>query len=327
MAVHDSPTVDLFQVGRTFDTFQAVNNVSFSVERGTILGLIGPSGSGKTTVVRMVIGNLAPTEGRVRVLGERPERFRRRTRERIGYMPQSFILYPDLSARENLSFVGSLFGMLWPRRRRRSDELLRLLGLWDARDQLARRMSGGMQRRLALACALIHEPEIIFLDEPTAGIDPVLRQTIWEEFRRLRDEGRTLFVTTQYVGESEHCDRVAMLDHGGVVACDTPGNLRTLAFGGEMVEMESRHPIDGARMREIPDVIDVRQPGPCDLVITVHDAGVAIPKIIEAVEESNNAVASTREYRPSFDEVFAQLLERDRTEANESHQRAAARSA
>jgi ABC-2 type transport system ATP-binding protein len=228
-------------------------------------------------------------------------------------MPQSFVLYQDLTASENLSFIGSLFGMLWPRRRRRSRELLQMLDLWDARNRRAGQLSGGMQRRLALASALIHEPEIIFVDEPTAGIDPVLREKIWDEFRRLRDQGRTLFVTTQYVGESEYCDKVAILDHGRVVALDTPAGLRDKAFGGDMVEIRLDHPIDGSILRDLTDVHNVRQEEPRRLVVTVEDAGTAIPRLIEAVNEGGNSVAATREYRPSFDEVFAELLEREST--------------
>ncbi|MFN0073739.1 MAG: ABC transporter ATP-binding protein [Chloroflexota bacterium] len=301
----------LQHVGKSFGDLRAADDVSLTVEQGTILGLIGPSGSGKTTVVKMAIGNLAPTDGSIRVLGESPSRFKRRTREQIGYMPQSFVLYPDLTARENLSFVGSLFGMLWPRRRRREQELLRLLGLWDSRNRLARQLSGGMQRRLSLACALIHDPQILFVDEPTAGIDPVLRTTIWDEFRRLREDGRTLFVTTQYVGESEFCDRVAILDHGRIIADDTPLGLRERAFGGEMVEVQVARPVDGTSLRNLPEVLGVRQDGPRQLVLTVVNAGTAIPRIIEAIDLEGSAVDSTREYRPSFDEVFAELLQRE----------------
>ena len=144
---------------------------------GTILGIIGPSGSGKTTTIRLLTGALAPDDGQVRVLGEDPRTFRRRTRERIGYMPQQFTLYADLTARENVDFVASLFGMLWRTRHRRTREVLQLVDLWDARGRRAGRLSGGMQRRLELASALVHDPDLLFLDEPTAGIDPILRAT------------------------------------------------------------------------------------------------------------------------------------------------------
>src|SRR2546423_492456 len=171
-------------VTRRFRDVVAVDGVSFEVQPGTIIGVIGPSGSGKTTLVRMLTGTLDPTAGTVQVLGENPRRFRRRTRERIGYMPQQFVLYPELTAAENVSFVASLFGLLWFRRRRRVREVLELVELWNERNRRAERLSGGMQRRLELACALVHGPVLLFVDPPTAGPDPVLRQTVWAEFRR-----------------------------------------------------------------------------------------------------------------------------------------------
>ena len=269
----------------------------------------------------MAIGNLDPTEGTVRVLGQTPSRFHRRTRERIGYMPQSFVMYPDLTASENLSFIGSLLECSGRADVGAPGSSCELLDLSEARNRRAGQLSGGMQRRLALACALIHDPEIIFVDEPTAESDPVLRQTIWEEFRRLRDDGRTLFVTTQYVGESEYCDRVAILDHGRLIASDTPTGLREQAFGGDLVELELERPIDGSTLRNLPEVVAVRQEGPLRLILTVEDAGTAIPRIIEAADEQGNSVAASREYRPSFDEVFSELLEREKSDEEDDHER------
>ena len=183
-----------------------IHELDLVVPQGTILGVVGPSGAGKTTTIRILTGAVDPEKGDVRVLGEDPRRFRRATRERIGYMPQLFTLYPDLTAEENVDFVASLFGMLWRRRRRRVGEVLRFTQLIDAKHRRAANLSGGMQRRLELACALVHEPDLLFLDEPTAGIDPILRQSIWEELHRLKGAGRTLLVTTQYVTEAEECD-------------------------------------------------------------------------------------------------------------------------
>ena len=178
---HAAPSADLpdtivvDHVTKRFGDLVAVDDVALTVPEGTILGVIGPSGAGKTTVVRMLTGALEPTSGSVRVLGEDPRKFRRRTRQRIGYMPQLFSLYPDLTARENVDFVASLFGMLFSRRHRRTREVLELVDLWDARGRRAGQLSGGMQRRLELACALVHSPILTFLDEPTTGIDPLLR--------------------------------------------------------------------------------------------------------------------------------------------------------
>ena len=146
-------------------------------------------------------------------------------------MPQSFTLYPDLTVRENVDFVGSLFGMMFPRRRRRTREVLQLLDLWDVRSRRAGRLSGGMQRRLELACALVHDPALLFLDEPTAGLDPLLRASVWEELHRLREAGRTMLVTTQYVNEAESCDLVALIAGGRLLALATPDDLRREAIG------------------------------------------------------------------------------------------------
>ena len=231
-------------MSRAFDGRRVVDGLSFDVPPGTILGIVGPSGSGKTTTVRMLTGTLGRTDGEIRVLGEDPLRFSRATRGRIAYMPQLFSLYEDLSAQENVGFVAALYGIGPFKRRSLIRRALEVVDLTDARHRLARDLSGGMQRRLELACALVHSPDVLFVDEPTAGIDPVLRQAIWDELRRLRDEGRTLLVTTQYVAEAEYCDRVAMIVDGELVALDTPDELRQVVFGGEVLEVNAQRAVD-----------------------------------------------------------------------------------
>ncbi len=290
----------------------AVDRISLTVLKGTILGIIGPSGSGKTTTVRLLTGALAPTEGEVRVLGEDPRAFHRRTRERIGYMPQLFTLYPDLTARENVDFVASLFGILWRTRHRRTREVLELVDLWDVRGRRAGRLSGGMQRRLELASALVHEPELMFLDEPTAGIDPILRVRVWEELHRLRDRGRTLLVTTQYVSEAESCDMVALISGGRLIALARPEELRREALGGDIVEISTAEPFDGSVINDLPMVRSVERHGPSTLRVRVDDASTALPDVVEAITGNGGQVATASEVRPSFDEVFAILVERDR---------------
>jgi ABC-2 type transport system ATP-binding protein len=289
----------------------ALDGISLSVPTGTILGLIGPSGSGKTTTVRLLTGALTPDHGTVRVLGEEPRRFRRQTRARIGYMPQQFTLYPDLTAAENVDFMASMFGLLWLRRRRRVREALQIVDLWDARKRRASALSGGMQRRLELACALVHDPALYFLDEPTAGIDPILRGRVWEELHRLKDAGRTLLVTTQYVNEAEECDTVALIAHGRLLALATPDDLRREAVGGDMIEVETTDPFDGEVLRKLPEVRDVRTQGPRTFQVVVDEAGAATPAVVDAISEAGGDVAAAREVRPSFDDVFAELVERD----------------
>ncbi len=305
-------TVSVEDVTKRFGDFVAVDGVYLAVPERTILGLIGPSGAGKTTVVRMLTGALAPTSGTIRVLGEDPRHFRRRTREQIGYMPQLFSLYPDLTARENVDFVASLFGMLFRRRHRRTREVLEIVDLWEARGRRAGNLSGGMQRRLELACALVHDPALMFLDEPTTGIDPLLRTRIWEELQRLRSEGRTMLVTTQYLGEAELCDNVALIANGRLVAHDTPDGLRRAAIGGDIVDVETVNAFDGAALDGLPSVVSTKQLGPRHLQVIVDDAGSATPTVMDAIAERGGDVESAREYRPTFDEIFAELVERDR---------------
>lgn len=310
----DQAIVSMDGLSRQYGDVAAVDDITLEVPAGTILGVIGPSGSGKTTLIRMLTGTLEPTKGKLSVLGQHPRKFTRRTRERIGYMPQHFVLYEELTAAENVSFVASLFGLLWPKRGRRVNEVLKLVELWDARGRRARQLSGGMQRRLELACALVHEPVLLFVDEPTAGLDPMLRQKVWGEFRRLRELGRTLVVTTQYVAEAEYCDTVAVLARGRLIALAAPEELRRMAVGGEVIEIETTEAFDGSRLEQLPGVRAVRQSAPRRFLVISDDAGEATPRVLQELNAAGVHVTSSSEYRPSFDEVFATLV----TQSDES---------
>jgi ABC-2 type transport system ATP-binding protein len=304
--------VDVRDVLMTFDDVTALAGIGLDVSQGTILGVVGPSGAGKTTLIRLLTGAIKPARGRIRVLGENPRSFRRQTRERIGYMPQLFTLYRDLTAGENVDFVASLYGLLLWRRRRRVREVLKLVDLWDARKRRASELSGGMQRRLELACALIHEPSLLFLDEPTGGIDPILRGRIWEELHRLRDAGRTLIVTTQYVSEAEECDSVALIAEGRLIAHGSPDELRRSATGGELIDIELNGPADLAMFESIPAITGLRQIDGQTVRATVEEAATATPAIVEAIRKTGHEVRATSEAVPNFDEVFAILVERQR---------------
>lgn len=302
-------------VTRRFNGLTAVDDVSLQVQPGTILGLIGPSGSGKTTAIRMLTGTLEPNAGQLRVAGQVPRRFTRSIREQIAYMPQLFSLYRDLTAQENVGFVAALYGISWFGRTERIKRALEKVDLWDARSRRAGDLSGGMQRRLELACALVHDPQILFIDEPTAGIDPMLRQAIWAELRRMRDEGRTLLVTTQYVGEAEYCDTVALLDEGQLVADDTPEAMRARVFGGEMLDLEADGDLEPELLGGLDEVQNVRALGPRRLRVTVKDAGFAAPRLLDTFRSAGVQVVSLDEYQPGFDEVFAELVRRRRGDA------------
>lgn len=314
----DGPAVvELRDVTLTFGEQIGVADVSLQVPPGTILGLIGPSGSGKTTTVRVCTGVYKPQQGTVRVLGETPGRNNRRLRERIGYVPQLFTLYPNLTVWENLNFVASLYGMPYRGRRRRLAEILEFVELGQAQSRLGRNLSGGMQRRLSLACALVHNPALIFADEPTAGIDPVLRNKFWEHFRDLRAEGRTLFVTTQYVGEVANCDFVGVMREGRLVLLDTPEGLRRTALGGDIVRLV----VEPAGAREAaqalvrhPLVNDLRRSRsePGMLYATVEKAGEALPTLLALMADLPEVTVRTaEEYQPPFDDILVTLLQQE----------------
>ncbi|MCC7371564.1 MAG: ABC transporter ATP-binding protein [Chloroflexi bacterium] len=306
-------TVVAEDLGKSFGDREVVKGLSFEVKGGTIFGVIGPSGCGKTTTMRLLLGVLRPTSGDLRVLGRAPHKFRRRERERLGYMPQQFVLFPELSVSENLGFAASIYGMAFFGRGKRIRRALELVELWDARNRPAGQLSGGMQRRLELAATLVHNPEIIFLDEPTAGIDPVLRAKFWDHFRALRDEGRTLIVTTQYVTESEYCDEILVLRDGQKIATGTPEAVRRMAMGGEVVtvagpDLNSRAVV---AIREAPGVKKVSWNGRERLDVIVEEAGPAVPALIDALRAANIEFEEVGEQHPSFDDVFVQLMSDD----------------
>ena len=301
-------------VTRRFNGTEAVKNLDLEVPTGSVVGVIGPSGSGKTTTIRMITGSLAPTEGKVEVLGQEPHAFSRRTRERMGYMPQSFSLYPDLTVGENVDFAAALFGLILFRRWRRKKEVLQLVDLWSVRSRRAGALSGGMKRRLELAAALVHQPALLILDEPTAGLDPLLRRTVWDEIHRLRETGVTSIVTTQYVTEAEECSLVALISGGRLIAWGTPDEVRRSALGGEVIEVTTKGMFDASALAETPGVRGVRQTGPRAFQLIVDDAGTASPDAVEALSAAGGEVESVREIRPTFEEVFTALVERDRAQ-------------
>jgi ABC-2 type transport system ATP-binding protein len=307
-----NPIIVADGVTRAFDDHVVVDDVSFEVYPGEILGVVGPSGSGKTTTIRMLTGTLGRTAGEISVLGEDPMQFSRRVRGRIAYMPQLFSLYPDLSAQENVGFVAALYGIGPFRRRRLIRRALEVVELTDARHRLARDLSGGMQRRLELACALVHSPDVLFIDEPTAGIDPMLRQSIWDELHELRGQGRTLLVTTQYVTEAEYCDRVALIVDGELVALDEPEALRQMVFGGDVLQIDASRAVDPDMLADVSGVTRVRQTTPRQLFVTVEDAGSLTPLIIDTLRQQGAEVAGIEEHQPTFDEVFTGLVEQRR---------------
>ncbi len=302
---------------KRFDGAEVLMGVDLSVEEGEIFGLVGPSGAGKSTLLRSLTGYFTPTEGTVEVLGSPPSSFTDEERRRVGFMPQGFVLYGSLSVQQNLNFVAGLYGLGGAGRRSRVREVLEFVELWEHRRKAARNISGGMQRRLQLAAAVVHEPELLFVDEPTASLDPILRRRFWKEFEQLREGGRTIFVTTQYVGEAEFCDRVGFLVNGRLAAVGTPEELRRKAFGGEVLQLtltgDPGHVGDALKAMEptghvVEVVQDESAEGPLSRVrLIAPDADGALPQIMEALEGVE--VRSVDLPTPSFDEVFFRLVQ------------------
>ncbi len=307
----NNPIIVAKGLSKRFGNQFAVQDVTFEVPEGVKFGFIGPSGSGKTTTIRLLTGVYKPTSGEVQVLGKRPARFSQRQRARLGYMPQHFVLYPYLTVWENMNFAASLYGMSLFRGKQLR-RALEFVELYDARDKLASEISGGMQRRLSLAATLVHQPELIFLDEPTAGIDPVLRRKFWDHFEQLKEENKTLFITTQYVNEAGYCDLVGVMANGKLLMVDTPDGLRHKAFNGEIINLTTTQPIQLSTERELSSLPFVRGPvvktSPNSMRITVQDAATAIPEILDWSRNHNLGIDAVEEYLPPFEDVFVELV-------------------
>ncbi len=302
-------------VTKMFGTRAAVDSLSMNVPRGSIFGFIGPSGCGKTTTVRLLTGIYKPTSGTLTVLGKNPADFSRKDRERIGYLTQQSVLFPELTVWENLNFVASLYGVgLF--RGKRLNRLLDFVELADDKSKLTKQLSGGMNRRLGLAATLIHKPELLFLDEPTAGIDPLLRRKFWDYFKKLQEEGHTLFVTTQYVGEAEYCDLVAVMYDGRLLMVDTPDGLRKNAYGGEIVTLRTQELIGHEQRQKFESLpftrSDARIISDQEIEIIVDEASTAMPLLIENCKAANLHVVMIEQKIPPFDDVFVRLIETER---------------
>ena len=309
------PLLSMKQASLDFGGGAGVFDLDFSLPSGSILGMIGPSGCGKTTTIRLLNGIYGPTSGEVHVFDKHPLEFTDDDKERIGYIPQQFILYPTLSVEENLHFLGGIYGMSQAERKSKIDPLLEFVDLGEARKRLARKLSGGMQRRLMLAGGLLHDPDFLIADEPTAGIDPILRARIWDNFRALRNQGKSLLVTTQYVGEAAYCDQVAVMRNGRLVTVDTPLGLQRQAMGGEVIhlQVDENQLVDCMRfLEDLPQVskaerVDGEAAG---MYLFVEDAGRELPNILAALRAQKSIIPNKAEpYLPPFDEVFVRLIQ------------------
>jgi ABC-2 type transport system ATP-binding protein len=288
-------------LGRSFEAVEAVRSLDLSIREGEMFGLVGPDGAGKTTTIRMLCGLLRPTAGRAMVLGYDVVRDAAKLKSQIGYFSQRFSLYGDLTIDENIAFFAEIHLVRDYRARR--EELLEFTRLAPFRDRLADRLSGGMRQKLALACALIHTPRIIFLDEPTTGVDAVSRRDFWKILSGLLRSGITIVMTTPYMDEAERCSRVALLAEGRLLAADTPDGVKRLMRGTvvEIVCPEIRRGF--AVLRTVPGVREVQLFGD-RLNAVVDDPGREMPLIVAALTAAGIPIAQTRALAPSLENVF-----------------------
>jgi ABC-type multidrug transport system ATPase subunit len=284
--------------------------VSFEVPPAAIFGMLGPNGSGKSTIIRMLCGVLRPSAGAGSVLGHDIAHDAEAIKRRIGYMSQKFSLYADLSVEENLDFYGRIYGLRGPRFRARKDAVLALSGVADKLPQLAGTLSGGWKQRLALACALIHDPDVLFLDEPTAGIDPVARRDLWDLLFDLAARGKTLFVTTHYMDEAERCTHVAYIYLGRLIVCGRPDDLKELDVvtpaGTRRVELTG--PDANQVLRTLKGVAGVRDATRFGEAIHVlMDQGLSDAAFLDALGLSSAPGVELRPIAPSLEDVFVTL--------------------
>jgi ABC-2 type transport system ATP-binding protein len=300
------PAIELLALCKAFGTLQAVDHLTISVKQGEIFGLLGPNGSGKTTTINLISGLAAPTGGEVRVMGYQMPRHARTIRQMLGSVPQETALYEELSAWDNLDFHADLFGMARQGKKARITQMLDLVQLQERTRSRVSTFSGGMKRRLALARALLHDPRLLYLDEPTLGVDVQSRRAIWDYILSLHKEGKTVLITTNYLEEAQAlCERIAILDHGKLIAVDTPEHLKQ-TYAGLVVELETAQPTTVADdIRRLPGVKEVVQEG-TSLRVTTQGGSDSVPQIITLVTGAGELrQIAVRE--PTLEEIFLRL--------------------
>ncbi|MHB8597940.1 MAG: ABC transporter ATP-binding protein [Ktedonobacteraceae bacterium] len=302
----DIPAIEITDLCKTFGSFKAVDNLTLTVKQGEIFGLLGPNGSGKTTTINMISGLSVPTSGTVRVLGYDVRHDARKVRQILGSVPQETALYEELTAWANMDFHADLFGIPRKEKKERITRILELVQLLDRKNSRVGTFSGGMKRRLALGRALLHEPQLIYLDEPTLGVDIQARRVIWDYILSLRDQGKTILITTNYLEEAQAlCERLAIIDQGKLIAVDTPQHLKQI-YGGSAIELETAQPIVAINeIRALNGVKEVMQ-DKAHLKITTEGTSNVVPQIINiASQEGDIRDISVRE--PNLDEIFLRL--------------------
>ncbi|HSM70326.1 MAG TPA: ABC transporter ATP-binding protein [Anaerolineales bacterium] len=297
------PVIYVENLTRRFGDFVAVDHVNFEVNEGEVVGYLGPNGSGKTTTIRMLLGLLEPSEGEATVLGFDAFRQSEEVRARAGYMSQKFAIYDDLTVQENLTFYGGVYGITDKTRIARTIELV---GLSGHEPTLTRSLSAGWRQRLALGISLVHEPKLLFLDEPTSGVDPTARRAFWDLIYELADNGVTILVTTHYMDEAEYCERVGIMRDGKLLAMDTPSNLKRDLIPGDVWEVYTEPLQDG--LEKLPDLEGVLRVGLAgDHLRTITEQGKKKEELLKAIKRMKLEIKDIVVGEPTLEDVFISL--------------------
>lgn len=307
---------------RHFGSFVAVNRIGFEVRKGEIFGFLGPNGAGKSTTIRMLTGILAPTGGAGTVAGFNIRTEAEKIKSHIGYMSQKFSLYEDLTVEENIDFYSGIYRIPMEKKRERKEWVLDMAGLREHRQSKTAILSGGWKQRLALGCAILHEPPIIFLDEPTSGVDPISRRQFWELIYELSGKGITVFVTTHYMDEAEYCDRIGLIYRGELIAIGTPETLKAEFMHEDVLEVMCDHPQDAmGDIEQLPGIKEVALFGR-GLHVVVDNSEAAGRTIEAALGAKGYRIDQITEAIPSLEDVFVSLIEaRDRADQQQKEVR------
>jgi len=303
--------VEVESLVKKFGDFVAVDHVSFQVEAGQIFGFLGPNGSGKSTTIRMLCGILMPSSGKASVLGFDVLREPERIKQRIGYMSQKFSLYDDLTVSENIRFYGGLYRIPSEKQLERAQWVIHMAGLEERKDSLARELSGGWKQRLALGCAILHEPPILFLDEPTSGVDPVSRHNFWQMIQSLADRGVTVFVTTHYMEEAEYCDTLALIYRGRIVAQGSSQVLKTEVMPDDVYELECGDPMAALEgLKTIEGTHEIALFGKLLHLMVGKDFEIT-QEVQKTLTARNIPVTGISKTMPSLEDVFVALIKEE----------------
>ena len=311
----DALALDVRDLGKRFGDFVAVDHVSLTVGRGEIFGFLGPNGAGKSTTIRILCGLLSPTSGSATVGGYDVATQSEAIKRNIGYMSQKFSLYDDLQVEENIDFFSGIYGVPAATRAARKEYILKMAGLEDRRHSMTRLLAGGWKQRLALGCAILHEPPILFLDEPTSGVDPIARRGFWDLIYQLSEAGHTVFVSTHYMDEAEYCHRLALMYRGRIVALGAPEELKRSLTSHHLMHLESSDPLESMKALDATEgILDVAVFGG-GLHVTVDDPLAAAPRIRQALSARGIAIRHLEPIQPSMEDVFVAMIEQEEKRA------------